>query len=277
MDDQTVRALDAVNRRFYERHGAEFSATRGAPWPGWRRACDAALRTAPEAPRRSAPARVLDLGCGNARFAFALQDAAAAAGRGIEYFGLDRSLRLLEHARAALGERFSHSWTLARWDVLEPGTIPAALAAAPAASSREPPAPPDGFDLVAVFGLLHHVPGSGHRRRLVREAFDAIRPGGTLALAAWQFDDDERFLERCVPPEEARRRGFLASASGPLEGGDRLLRWGGSESEALRYCHHTSPEELAALLAGLPARIETFRSDGLSGRLNLYALARRRR
>ena len=37
MDNATARALCAVNKRFYQRCSASFSATRTAPWEGWRR------------------------------------------------------------------------------------------------------------------------------------------------------------------------------------------------------------------------------------------------
>ncbi len=37
MDLDTRRALEAINRRFYDSAAEEFSDTRSHPWPGWER------------------------------------------------------------------------------------------------------------------------------------------------------------------------------------------------------------------------------------------------
>ena len=64
-----------------------------------------------------------------------------------------------------------------------------------------------------------------------------------------------------------------------LEEGDHLLRLGRSRRSrpsALRYSHHTSPEEAARLVEDRPASIvDTFDADGRGGRLNLYLVLRR--
>ena len=38
MNQETVQALHRINRDFYRRCAAEFSASRRRPWPGWERA-----------------------------------------------------------------------------------------------------------------------------------------------------------------------------------------------------------------------------------------------
>ena len=84
MDATTVARLGAINARFYEAAGAEFSATRRRGWPGWK-------RVATQLPARE-PLRVLDLGCGNGRLIDALRESGVSQ---LDYLGLDASDALL--------------------------------------------------------------------------------------------------------------------------------------------------------------------------------------
>jgi tRNA (uracil-5-)-methyltransferase TRM9 len=243
VNDATARALNALNQSFYTHSAALFAATRHAPWPGWREL----LPLLRERPART----ILDVGCGNGRFARFL---AAALGAPFLYCGIDASAPLLALAERALsgvpGVR------LLRADlVLEP----------PGAAL-----PDERFDCVTAFGLLHHVPQETRRRALLRALAERIAPGGILALTFWDFAREPRFARKTVqpvPPELA----------GQLEPGDVLLRWGAEGSPRLRYCHHTDDAEEARLLADLPLEPRlSFVSDGRSGRLNRYRVLERR-
>ncbi|MBW2418992.1 MAG: class I SAM-dependent methyltransferase [Deltaproteobacteria bacterium] len=161
MDLDTRQALDTVNRRFYASAAQEFSNTRSHPWPGWE-------RLLPHLAARSEPLAVLDVGCGNGRFATFLAE--RLHGR-IDYLGIDSSEALLVHAReqnAALPE--------ARFACVD------ALCGALESEALTRP-----FDLVVLFGLLHHVPGFETRRALLTRLVGGLAPGGLLAVAAWQF------------------------------------------------------------------------------------------
>ena len=79
MRAETRERLDGINREFYSAQSAAFDATRDHPWPGWERT----LAVAPAWPQDG---RVLDLGCGNGRFARFL---AASGVDPFEYVGLD--------------------------------------------------------------------------------------------------------------------------------------------------------------------------------------------
>ena len=97
MDQQTSRALNAINRDFYRRHAEEFSRTRQAPWHGWERV----LRRMQERGTGAAPWSLLDVGCGNGRFA---RFCAGQTAQPFTYVGVDASRALLHLARAALSE-----------------------------------------------------------------------------------------------------------------------------------------------------------------------------
>lgn len=247
MDPSTQAALRRINRDFYSRHAADFDRTRHpGGWPGWRRVVEAAARL----PHR--PLRVLDLGCGNGRFALFLEhNSRLRQDQSFGYLGIDLSSELIDHARAATTDRDHIRFEV---DDIENCALDEAT-----------------HDLVTLFGVLHHLPSFNSRRRTLERAASAVAPGGLLALTCWQFADDPRF--------ESRRLDWASEAGvdpAELERGDHLLRWGQDESEARRYCHHTDEPELDRLARGLQlAEVARYRSDGPGGRQNLYWLGAR--
>jgi tRNA (uracil-5-)-methyltransferase TRM9 len=231
MNDATIKRLNEINRTFYRMTAEDFDESRGQPWPGW----DALL------PYLKPPLTVLDVGCGNGRFGAFL---AQKLGTDLVYCGMDSNPVLLERARAALSGLEAR---LELRDVIEN--------------------PPDGgeYDLVALFGVLHHVPGSQQRREFIRTLAQRVTPGGYLAFAAWRFYDFARFRERIIPwPDDL-----------DVEQGDYLLDWRRGV-RALRYCHYVGDAEHSELIAatGL-TEIITYRADGRTNDLNRYSLLRR--
>lgn len=251
MDSETTRRLNRLNRSFYEHSAEDFSRTRGAPWGGWERIVDAVGPTSePE------PVAILDVGCGNGRFApYASRRLGA-----IDYLGLDSSEALLRTARdqaASLAE--GSRCQLARCDLVE-GSLEEAI------EGR-------AFHLITVFGVMHHLPGFDNRRALLVTLREHLLPGGLLAVSFWQFGASERFLSRTRAWEDFNRTADEPIDLTQIEDSDLLLAWG--EGDAFRYCHFADPAEVERLLesSGL-ASAETYFADGHGDRLNLYALIR---
>lgn len=246
MDDRTRSTLEAINRRFYAERAADFDTSRTRPWQGWGRA----LERVPS----DAPTSVLDLGCGNGRLAaHMLQDRTIAA-----YVGVDSCAPLIELARAR------YPLANVRFELAE------------LFGARGAPALPEGtFDVVALMGVLHHVPSEAARRALVHEAFARVARGGRLVLTVWRFERDSRLSKRALSWQDAAVKlpelGGLDLAQ--LEPGDTLLQWN-KGAGAVRYCHATGDAELERCLRELPARVTRFYADG-EGELNEYVVLER--
>jgi len=228
MDDETIRRLNRINQDFYTATADRFDLLRRGSWPGWK----PLLQYLPQ------KINVLDVGCGNGRFGAFL-----ARQRELTYHGIDNNLRLLDHARTTLSGTDA---TLELRDIIE-----------------NPPE--DGqYDLVAAFGLLHHVPGKQQRLHLMQRLAALVVPGGVLACACWRFYEYERFREKIMPWPDGLDR----------EPGDYLLDWRRGEN-AIRYCHYIDDTEHAALIAasGL-SEITTYRADGETHGANRYSILR---
>ncbi|MFN8371539.1 MAG: class I SAM-dependent methyltransferase [Anaerolineae bacterium] len=231
----TIARLNAINREFYRVTADEFDATRGQAWLGWERLLP--LLTSDKRDP-NVPLSVLDVGCGNGRFGVFLRE----HGLNSRYHGMDNSPALLDKARAALP-----SAALELRDIVD-----------------NPPHT-GTYDLVVLFGVLHHIPGSVERQAFMRVLAQRVGAGGMLAFACWRFYEYERFRARVVP----------WSADLSVEAHDYLLDWRRG-ARALRYCHYVDDAEHHALVAATGLReVQRYRADGEDGQANQYSVLRR--
>ncbi len=239
--DVQERLLD-LNRQFYAIVADEFDRTR--------QSLPAGMVTLARQLTTKLPAtgRILDVGCGNGRFARAL----AAAGFCGDYTGLDGDVQLLALATEQTAECTGLSCRFAQVDLALPAWV--------AAAGDVP------YDAVVCLAVLHHFPGYGLRRRLLAEMAGLLAPEGRLALSTWQFLSVGRFVERGVTWESIGLR------EADVEPGDALLTWN-QGAQAVRYVHNLNLTEVTQLAADCRLTIvETFRADGKEGNLNLFAV-----
>ncbi|MCI0520510.1 MAG: class I SAM-dependent methyltransferase [Chloroflexi bacterium] len=236
MKTDTIETLAALNRQFYQTFALQFSATRARLQPGVRRV----LASLP------LDAAVLDLGCGNGELARALAERGQRGG----YLGLDASAGLLAEAQKRALPSYAAAFIQADLAAADWDDLPALRGAR--------------FDAVFAFAVLHHLPGVALRLAALRKARALLATDGRFTFSVWQFLNSPRWQGRILPWARA------GLADGAVEPGDYLLDWrqGG---EGLRYLHHFSLEELDALAQSSGFRcLESFHSDGHSGRLGLY-------
>ena len=253
MDRVTQLALNRINQRFYASIAHQWQDKRKRAWPGFERIWQGSLA----AVRGDADSsgHVLDVGCGDGRFAQFLADLGNPAEQGsLSYLGLDNSPALLDLARQrALGPAFCFEHADMLLDDLTPKLL----------SMR--------FQLVSVFGVLHHIPGFAQRAALLRTLAQHLSPTGRLVVTVWRLDEDPRFASRSLDFEHYNQSAVDPIDLAQLEPGDRLLRWDNQPSP--RYCHFPDADELARLIAstGLHER-ERFRADGHHNRMNEYVV-----
>jgi SAM-dependent methyltransferase len=251
MNQETVSFLNDINRHFYHHHAEEFGATRRSPWRGWARLVEHLNRLA-----LPAELSVLDVGCGNGRFALYLREHYS---KPFTYIGMDVSAKALEAARAQLPNK--SQFTLIEHDLV-------------AGEQILPSQAPDAFSLIVVFGLLHHIPGHDRRQALLAELARRLDYQGILAISIWQFGRFERFQKKIIPWGDLQTRTGVEIDPSQLEPGDTLLSWG-TEPAACRYCHFMDSEEATRLVSTLPLDcFDTFSADGATHNLNQYYLMR---
>lgn len=247
MDQKTSQQLLELNRRFYNSVAVPFSQTRQQPWKGW----EQLLHSLQGYSLSNSNISVLDLGCGNGRWgAYLAQHCNPGS---ISYTGIDENRPLLQEAGRILLplmkvltlERLSISDYLQKQSSSDADSL---------------------FDLIVLFGVWHHIPGSQLRQQLLAQLSALLQKNGILVVSCWKFLRSPKLKERLIDPNQAGIDQNL------LEKGDYILDWK-SGSNALRYCHDTAREEITghARTAGLHL-LQDFSADGATGDLNDYYL-----
>ena len=258
MDPLTQDSLLSLNRRFYEQAAQHFDATRQS-WPPGLRAILPYFRTAGKE-RLS----VLDVGCGNGRFARLLEEAGISA----SYTGVDGSRSLLRLAREATAGLEGVECEFTEADLAEAGWA-RVLRKDGGVENRcnrgtgevsETPR----FSVVLCTATVHHLPGYALRLRLMRDLLHLS--AGYVILSFWQFLSSERLRSKLIDP------GTVGISATDLEPGDGILPWR-QGIRSVRYVHQVDEAELRQMAADSGQTVlHTFRADGKETDLNLYAV-----
>ncbi len=244
----------SLNREFYERVAPHFDATRQGWTPGL-----CAILPHLRALGKEKPA-VLDVGCGNGRFARLLAHEGTAA----SYTGVDGNGALLQLGWKATRDLAGVDCHFVRADLADPRWQDALTGRREEGAGSSATTERPQYDVVLCLATMQHLPGYALRLRLLR---DICRlSAGPVILSFWQFLSSERFRSKLIEPEEA---GVDSSA---LEPRDAFLPWR-QGVEAVRYVHQVDEAELRQLAADADMSVvRVFRADGMEDNLNLYAV-----
>lgn len=249
MNATTQQRLIELNREFYAQVAHDFDRTRSGLAVGWQQL----IGYFPTRSDGAAP-WVLDVGCGNGRFARVLEQTA----QPWRYVGVDADAALLTHAAAQIGTRQQVAAHFQQVDLSQ------ADWAKPLQTLTST------FDLLVCFAVLHHLPGYALRRQVIGAMAGLLADKGVLILSNWQFLTSERFAQKQIDWQS------IGLTAQEVEPGDALLPWqqGGF---AVRYVHQIDETEVSQLAheVGL-ALVDTFYADGKEGNLNLYSVLQRK-
>ncbi len=258
MDPQLRDALLKLNRQFYARVAPHFDATRQGWTPGL-----CAILPYFRVGGKDGPT-VLDVGCGNGRFARLLAEKGISA----SYTGIDVDKALLQIAGKSTKNLAGVKCQFIRADLADPGWTTALESERvyeredTITQERRDGTP--SFDIVLCTATVQHLPGYALRLRLFQDLQRLT--AGYVILSLWQFLSSTRFRSKLIDPIEV---GMNASE---FEPGDGLLPWR-QGVEATRYVHQVDEAELGRLAADAGMSIlHSFRADGKEGDLNLYAV-----
>lgn len=233
MDVATARALCALNNEFYAREASSFSATREAPWPGWRRVlrCIVAAQGDEGISRGgtfasgcqafdwrgegggdSRPSRIGFEACTDG----AVPGSTASKVRGrastlsvldvacgnmrferfldAEYPGEFLSLAVDSCDRLALDALSAYVFERAEVSYTHIDAIERLLDGGVQGLAFS--LGTKSADAAVGFGFMHHIPGGENRVNFIRALLETVRPGGIVAVSLWRFMDDERLAKK---------------------------------------------------------------------------------
>lgn len=221
MEAATRDHLLALSADFYRHWADEFDESRKNAWDSWARIVSEVKELGPID-------NVLDLGCGNGRFASFLDDNGLSE---LNYMGIDSEPQLIEHARKKLPNKHFE---------FEVSTLDDALKSA------------TKHKLIVCFGVFHHLPGKQYRQEVLNSFSDKLDVNGIAVLSLWQ-------------PHLLKNFATKTSTSHSIEGleeNDFLMGWKRDFSH-LRYCHDFTDEEINELVSHSPFElVSQFQGSG---------------
>jgi len=244
MQKSTIQALNTINSQFYKTIARDFDESRNHYWPGWQMLLKHI--------KPSAIKNVLDIGSGNGRFGTFSKEHFPNLD---SYLGLDNSIELLEAAKKQA--------TLSNSKFSQLDVVTQLLSDKPLVESIHE------YDLIALFGVMHHIPSFELRKKLLIEISKKLSKNGILVFTTWQFMEFERFTKKLIDASN------LSIQTTQLEENDYFLDWQRGES-AIRYCHYHTQDEVKKLIhnSGV-SLIKTFRADGKEGTVNCYYILKK--
>jgi tRNA (uracil-5-)-methyltransferase TRM9 len=257
MKPQTAEKLNQINQKFYQKIAAEFDSSRHYHWPGWEILWEKINLVVNNTDNKTI--KILDLGCGNARFYDFLEQ--KLPDDNFQYYGLDFSSSLLEIAK---NNHTQENFHILEADIFNDNWL------SQINTSQ--------FDLIVLFGVMHHIPSPEKRQRLFQSINNILSNTGKFVFTTWQFLSSPRLANKVI--DGAAIEGeiiFNKLSLNPqdLSSGDYILDWNKGQ-KAYRYGHIYQEKEIQDLTFESELKIqETFTADGKEGNVNRYYIVQK--
>ena len=265
MQKRIIKEINQLNKSFYQNVASDFNESRQYFWQGWQKIPQYLKKNI----KKQKKIKVLDIACGNARFATFLKSQQI----DFQYYGLDSSQPLLKIAQETiakekiLGQVINFDLIA---DYLKHDKISWPLT--------------QQFHLITAFGLTHHLASHDLRLAFFQSLSELLADDALIIISNWQFAQDPRFAKNILngqkikenpqinPIQKIQLKNLLKNFSDH----DYLLDWrktelSQSKQASIRYCYDLSEQESLALIkqSGL-AVVASFFADGKSQKLNQY-------
>lgn len=230
MDKKIAKALDRLNKEFYLKTQEYFNTSRQFYWVGWEKLLPYL---------KGQKLKVLDVGCGNGRFGKFLKE----KDKKIDYMGIDDNQFLLDVAKKELPEA-----KIIKQDVLKKWLLK------------------EKQDLVVIMGVMHHLALDDDREKIMRWAYESVKPDGIVFVSFWVFNLSSNFEKLKSDWNE------VGIDEKKLDKNDYLLSWNRGV-KAHRYCHLYDTKEIKKLVK--TAKLEII-DDYIEDKSNRYLILKRK-
>ena len=272
MNQVTIDQINLINKDFYSKISSQWNQKLDSKWMGWNRLITHIKNNF----ENKDIIRILDLGCGNGRFATFLN---ANLKQKIEYTGVDFDTFFLQQAKDRDEYTTQNTYNTKKFNKFD--LIDLDLTKDNLTKIFINKGHNQKYDLVVLFGLIHHIASKNSRLQLLnlaKSCLDDQNTNGLLVWTSWRFLDQPRLLKRVVDLDSPLGQQIIKDNNldiKQLEIGDHFLSWV-KHDYAIRFSHYINEQEGKNLINSTNLKLlDYYVDDSITQNLNGYYICGR--